>query len=50
MNESELPLDVHKCPAHTLDSYICNNWHRMRSARFKEMGTDYVSTRAGCWG
>ena len=29
-----------------LDSYICNNWHRMRSARFKEMGVDYVSARA----
>jgi len=43
---SELPPDVHKCPVHALDSYICNNWHRMRSARFKKMGVDYVSARA----
>ena len=43
---SELPQDVRKCPIHALDSYICNNWYRMRSAQFKEMGVDYVSARA----
>jgi hypothetical protein len=43
---SELPEGVHKCPVHALDSYICNNWHRMRSAQFKQMGVDYVSARA----
>ena len=43
---TELVRDVHKCPVHALDSYICNNWHRMRSARFKAMGVDYVSARA----
>lgn len=43
---SELPQDVRKCPVHALDSYICNNWHRMRSAQFKQMGVDYVSARA----
>ena len=43
---SDLPEDLHGCPVHALDSYVCNNWHRMRSARFKAMGVDYVSARA----
>lgn len=39
MNESELIAALQ-------DSYVCNNWHRMRSAQFKAMGVDYVSARA----
>lgn len=42
----DLPDELHKCPVHALQSYVCNNWHRMRSARFKAMGIDYVSARA----
>ena len=45
-----LVRDVHQCPVHALDSYICNNWHRTRSARFKAMGVDYVSARAEAQG
>lgn len=42
----ELPKELSKCPVHALDSYVCNNWHRMRSAQFKAMDVDYVSARA----
>jgi len=42
----ELPKELTVCPVHALDSYVRNNWHRMRSAQFKAMGVDYVSARA----
>jgi hypothetical protein len=42
----ELPEHLERCPVHALKTYVKNNWHRMNSAQFKEMGLDFVSARA----
>jgi hypothetical protein len=43
---AELPESMERCPVHALQSYVTNNWQRMRAARFKEEGVDFVSARA----